>query len=120
MSLDVLNKMQNLMKGCLIFIALDSSPTKDRRTFIIRRFTFVDQKGEFHSLNFGVLNVEGILSGAQYSDHLQRFVNVFEIDHLSIENNLINLFNHQDRTFVWKKEVSLSPLDVALRTGKTI
>ena len=109
MSLDVLNKMQNLMKGCLIFIALDSSPTKDRRTFIIRRFTFVDQKGEFHRLNFGVLNVDGVLSGAQYSDHLQRFFNVFEVDHLSIENNLINLSNHQDRTFVLGGVADMGP-----------
>ena len=80
MSLEALDAIFAAMKGCFVFISMDSTPGKDRRTFITRRFSFVNKDGDFQNLNFGVLNVEGVLDKKQYEEHIIRFLRTFNID----------------------------------------
>jgi len=87
MTIEVFDAMKKELENTYVFISLDSTPGKDRRTFITRRFTFIDAKGTFQSLHFGVLNVDGVFSADQYEAHLLRFFETFQICHLKIENN---------------------------------
>ena len=85
MTIEVFDAMKKELENTYVFISLDSTPGKDRRTFISRNF--IDAKGTFQSLHFGVLNVDGVLSADQYEAHLLRFFETFQICHLKIENN---------------------------------
>ena len=66
MTIEVFDAMRKELENTYVFISLDPTPGMDRRTFISRRFTFIDAKGTFQSLHFGVLNVDGALSADQY------------------------------------------------------
>ena len=97
------------LEGAGKFIRLDSAPGKDRRTFISRRFTFIDAKGTFQSLHFGVLNVDGVLSADQYEAHLLRFFETFQICHLKIENNFDILRQSGKQTICLGGEADMGP-----------
>ena len=60
MTLRTFERLFDLMEGSFLFLSLDASLAKDFRTFITRRWTFIDRSGNFceYASRF---NLEGLL-----------------------------------------------------------